>query len=751
MHLNKLGLLFLFILFFHPDMYSQDENPDFIELKTAFKNFKQKNYEDVFPYFKKMMDTYPNDPAYNYYYGVCLLHMERNPEKALTHLQYAAENNIVNEVYFYLGVAYLKTYYFNEALENFRKFEKNASPKQKYELQFEIYLSQALNGVYLSKYVRIPSVLEITKATEEDFYTEYNTQNLEGKFINTKADFNLNDSLPENKIVFMPKSSEEEQIIYFSAKNKERGDYDIYRVVRYSDTLYGEPENLGNVINTHFDENYPFLHSDGVSLYFASKGHYSMGGYDLYKSTWSWRKQEWSEPVNLDFPLNSPFNDILFVPSPDKTTAFFATDRDYNNSGYTVYKIKINSANPFVEVKNRKSILKYAYPEIDIESSENNKEEEFRTDNFDIVKLQEREKLKHKNEYDSLLKRAAEYQFSTDSLKWILDDKRSELDNVANNQIKNELTNSIIELEREIYLMQKEADKCYNNVRQIEQLNLAENKTIYENSNRTKQIETESTSKEKNYVEPVDTSIKKSILKPIEPFIDSSKLVKENVGLRIKKPSIYNNENPIPLNKTLPDKVIYMIQLGAFSSEKSPEVFKGLEPLYCIKKEGSKIRKYLAGYFLKLSHAEEKISDVKRLGFADSYIVAFYKGKLVPVKEAVKFESQEVDLYSSEINSNESQVFSEQDLKITYNVEVEINKSDTLFLDKLKKLVLDGNEIAIEEKRNSNLFTIKQFTKFEDADKLKKKTEVITDNNIEIQAFFANIRMPLEQARKITK
>ena len=749
----KYVLLILFIHAFLSVSYSQTENHDFIELKTAYKNFTQKNYKDAYPYFKKMLDSYPKDPGYNYYSGVCLLNIEKNPVRALRYLKYACENNIANEAYFYLGIAFLRNYYFHEALENFQKFEKKASQKQKLELELDNYISKAKNGIYLAKYARIPSVYAKINKSIDNFYTEYNTQDLEGKFINKKISFaNIKDTVSESTIVFMNKHLEEEEILYFSAKNNERGDYDIYRVVRYGESLYGEPENLGNKINTPFDENYPFLHSDGVSLYFASKGHYSMGGYDLYKSTWSWENQEWSEPVNLDFPLNSPYNDILFVPSADKKTAIFATDRDYNDSGYTVYKVKLNNSKPFVEINDHKSLLKYAYPEVEIESIENRQKEEDKDNRSGIVRLQEKEKLIKKTEYDSLLKRAASYQFRADSLKWILDDKRSDLDKMANGQKRDELIKSIINIEKEIYQIQKEADRCYNGVRQIEQLNLADNKTIYDVAIKTKQKTVNEISKEKNYIEPLDTSIRKSILKPVGIFVDSSEFFNKEIGLRIKLPSVYNDQNPIPLNKKLPDRVIYMIQLGAFSSEKSPAVFKGLEPINCFQKEGSSIRKYMAGYFLMLNSAEEKIGDVKKLGFKDAYIVAFFKGEIIPVKEAVKLEFKESDLLVSSTNKIENRTYVDEfDLSISYIVKVEIDKKDTVFLSKLDKLISEKERVIIEEKENSNVISIESFSKFEEADKLKKKTEVITNNNIEIQAFFAKIKMPLEQAKKITK
>ena len=63
-----------------------------------------------------------------------------------------------------------------------------------------------------------------------------------------------------------------------------------------------------------------------------------MGGFDLYQSTWNWNTQQWTEPENLDFPINSPFNDILFV----SLSAYFASDRETPSPDLMVYKIKLN-------------------------------------------------------------------------------------------------------------------------------------------------------------------------------------------------------------------------------------------------------------------------------------------------------------------------------------------------------------------------------------------------------------------------
>jgi ABC-type Fe3+-hydroxamate transport system substrate-binding protein len=76
-------------------------------------------------------------------------------------------------------------------------------------------------------------------------------------------------------------------------------------------------------VNTEFDEDYPFLHPNGKTLYFSSKGHNSMGGYDVFKTTYDDATQTWSKPINLEFPVNSPDDDILFVTDSLRENSIF--------------------------------------------------------------------------------------------------------------------------------------------------------------------------------------------------------------------------------------------------------------------------------------------------------------------------------------------------------------------------------------------------------------------------------------------
>jgi outer membrane protein OmpA-like peptidoglycan-associated protein len=105
---------------------------------------------------------------------------------------------------------------------------------------------------------------------------------------------------------------------------------------------WGRPANLGSTINTRWDEDSPFLHPDGVTLYFSSNGHPTLGQKDIFKSTLQTNK--WTRPENLGYPINTSGNDGYFMLSQDKRTGYFSSQRGTVPGNTDIYTVTFSLA-----------------------------------------------------------------------------------------------------------------------------------------------------------------------------------------------------------------------------------------------------------------------------------------------------------------------------------------------------------------------------------------------------------------------
>jgi len=130
--------------------------------------------------------------------------------------------------------------------------------------------------------------------------------------------------------------------IYFVSNRPENGsvakDRDIFVAYRLPDGRWSEPVRLGPPINTPYDEDAPFLHPDGKTLYFSSNRPESIGGFDIFYSQLQ-ENGKWSEPVNLGYPVNTPGDDIYFTLTADGLYGYYASERSDGFGEKDIYLI----------------------------------------------------------------------------------------------------------------------------------------------------------------------------------------------------------------------------------------------------------------------------------------------------------------------------------------------------------------------------------------------------------------------------
>ena len=150
---------------------------------------------------------------------------------------------------------------------------------------------------------------------------------------------NVNSGDMENHASISPDG----KTLYFTSnRSNSRGGYDIYTSARLPNGEWGKAQNLGKVVNTPQDEATPFIASDNKTLYFSSKGHFNMGGYDVFYSTLENKK--WAEPSNLGYPVNNTNDNLFYCPVLEGTRGYFARINKQEGKGREdIYSVNVKS------------------------------------------------------------------------------------------------------------------------------------------------------------------------------------------------------------------------------------------------------------------------------------------------------------------------------------------------------------------------------------------------------------------------
>ncbi|MEY3398627.1 MAG: hypothetical protein RL220_1221 [Bacteroidota bacterium] len=135
-------------------------------------------------------------------------------------------------------------------------------------------------------------------------------------------------------------SADGNTLFFVSNRRGGEGGRDIYRCVKMPNGDWSKALNLGPTLNTPWEEDSPFLTPDGRTLYFASQGHSSMGGFDIFYSTLG-EDGNWSTPVHMGYPLNTVDDDAFFVPMADGRTAYYSSAKEGGYGLKDIYHIEL--------------------------------------------------------------------------------------------------------------------------------------------------------------------------------------------------------------------------------------------------------------------------------------------------------------------------------------------------------------------------------------------------------------------------
>jgi hypothetical protein len=313
-------------------------------IKDATAYFAQGAYLKAFPLYSQLVSLYPNHAEYAFKFGACAIYGDADKTKAVRYLN-SAINKSVNdpEVYYFLGKAYHLNYQFKDAItayENYVRYAGERAPRKDETLR---QIETCIYGANLLSNIKDITVISKTETDKSNFFRYFNLEAIGGKILTVpdalKSKEDLKSTTPG--VIHYPGAG---TTIYFSSygKNTSNGK-DIYKAQVLPDGAFTEPEKLKGGVNTKYDEDFCYMHSDGRTLYFASKGHNSMGGYDIFKSVFDPTTGEFGPAVNLDFAINTPDDDIFYIADSLNQRAYFASGRSSDLDHLNVYNVMVET------------------------------------------------------------------------------------------------------------------------------------------------------------------------------------------------------------------------------------------------------------------------------------------------------------------------------------------------------------------------------------------------------------------------
>jgi hypothetical protein len=319
-------------------VFSQNVSIEDIK-KEANKLFEEDEFTKAYKLYSQLVSNYPKDAEYNFKLGVCMIYSEPDKKKCLPYLNFANSkpDESPQEVKFYLGKAYHINYRFDEAIKYYTEYKQVGSSSKQKKLMVDREIMSCGYGKRLLSNLSDLEVKSKKQLNEADYFRSYDLKNIGGKLLIKPETFRTaaDKKKKEKSVVYLPKTADK---VFFSSYGENTDSKDIYYAVKLANGEFAKPVKV-NSINSDYDEDYPFLHPNGKTLYFASKGFNGMGGYDIFKSNYIEETDSWTQPENLEFPINSPDDDYLFVTDSLEKIAYFSTGRQSPPGKIDVLKI----------------------------------------------------------------------------------------------------------------------------------------------------------------------------------------------------------------------------------------------------------------------------------------------------------------------------------------------------------------------------------------------------------------------------
>jgi hypothetical protein len=638
-----LPVFFLFLCCLNA--YAQDS------LKVNLKSngriyFAEGDYTKALPVYSELLRLFPREPEYMFSVAVCCVNLNRNLEEAIRLLRAVTVTEYSPLSWYYLGRAYHLYYSFEDAIKAYSKFMLRGKSSDIRRYNVERLIEMAKNGIEYTQTGR-SIIVQKMQTILIDQLQPAGDINGSGKLMRKPAEFCSKTDIRNDykPWMFLPSYTEINEYVYVAGYEQgKKNQKQLFRIKNINHETWGFAEPLKS-LNTPYDEEFPFFDARTSTLYFSSKGHSSMGGYDIFKSIYDWNTKTWSNPENLGFPINSPFDDFAYITDELNHSASFVSTRDVSPNQAVTYKIRLKQDTAGIhftsvdEIRLASRLSVEEKPVVTLQVAEKTDAGGEADSNLNLsVSI-----ALPKNNYNQLLSEALILQVKADSSSRITRDLRIQARETPDNGEKKQLISEIIKSDKEAKSLQRAADSKFAEARKLKP---ADN-TAHGVDSSVLLSEEVNGIRVYHYSESTaspETITENQIIPGQSQNIENTPSTLKIEEFKIEEKPFYSESNPIPYCSNTSAGLIYRIQLGVLSRPASNETYGGFSPVCYELVESSKMYKYYTGFFTTLNSVTESLEIVRAKGFPDAFIVAFFNGKAITTEKAKEIEFSKMKL-----------------------------------------------------------------------------------------------------------
>lgn len=315
-------------------------------LNEARKLYEKGKYAQAKPVFQRYVKQVPNNGYYNLWYGVCCFHTN-DAQAAIGYLETAVRKRVPSGQ-FWLGQAYDRVYRYEDAINTFEDYINELKHRRRSTQEADSLIALFRTHLRMLKGVERVCIIDSIVIDKAHFLEAYKLSPQTGHLYSYKEYFPMSEK--EGSTVY---ENELGNKIYYG-EIMPNGIQHIFTSTQLLDEwTSGFPliANSADSVNTA----YPFLMPDGITLYYASEGQGSLGGYDIFVTRYNTNSDTFLRSENVGMPFNSPYNDYMYVVDEYNNLGWFASDR-YQPDGYVCIYIFI--PNPIKQVYNYEQMNK---------------------------------------------------------------------------------------------------------------------------------------------------------------------------------------------------------------------------------------------------------------------------------------------------------------------------------------------------------------------------------------------------------